>query len=133
MDKQLACATFATLIPVLLIAGYFSSDFRDAASEDRFGRAILWSVITAAVVGEFAAILGVVWDTSPQWQALVSASAAGVTAGGVFLSQAMFLLAACHDARRQRREAFRETVAQEAKEQVLRGRDEEPADDDDHR
>lgn len=78
-DTQFASATFATLIPVLLIGGYFTSQVvRDPGMFEL--RSFWWMWLTIAIItflGEFASIIGVVTPNHPSvWIGEVASAAA---------------------------------------------------------
>jgi hypothetical protein len=79
MDDQFACATFATLIPVLLIAGHFSLATLAVADQlSRFRRQLALN-IAALLVVEVAEIYGVAYPA--HW--LVIAGIFGATGATV--------------------------------------------------
>lgn len=90
MDKQLACATYATLIPVFMLAGYFGSEGLRRAKRIRAIPAVL-VLLVAGAVGEIFAILGV-GATATSVQVAVSGVAAIVMALAMFLAIAATLV-----------------------------------------
>lgn len=70
MDKQLACATFATLIPVLLIAGYLVDESTTHMSS-RYRRRFMYGVAGLAAGGELVSILGVGATRPAEWMVAV--------------------------------------------------------------
>ena len=65
MDTQLACATFATVLPVLLVAGYLAPDFVKFARTRRLRSLILYYT-AVAWLGECASLTGV-WTPHRIW------------------------------------------------------------------
>lgn len=59
MDKQLACATFITIIPVLLLAGVFSSEKLPDWVGEGFLNYLAITMLVIAAGGEFFGIVGV--------------------------------------------------------------------------
>lgn len=80
MDKQLACATFATVIPVLMISGHFAAGWEERLI-DRLGRWFFGSLTVGLTLCEVVALVGVEF---PGWVTVeVGSFGAIVAASGV--------------------------------------------------
>jgi hypothetical protein len=79
---QFTCAVFAMVIPLLLIAGYYSQLLLDKLSESR-DTLIIVVVTVVAVIGELAALIGV--EKPNRASEAVGGLAAAISATGVVL------------------------------------------------
>lgn len=90
MDKQLACATYATLIPVFMLAGYFGTEGMRRARRIQVVPPML-AYLALAAIGEGFALAGIGTDTTTA-EVVIAGAAAGVTAFLMFLAIAFTLL-----------------------------------------
>lgn len=89
MDKQLAAATLATLIPVTLLAGYFSSAGLKSMTTSRYRVGLVYLYLLIAFAGEISAGLGVISDHATTLEVSVAAIGSGISTTGMFTVMAV--------------------------------------------